>query len=108
MLSKLSVLYVRTTRFFLLMKVGEGAEEAKNSGRLDIFYVHKSSAIFCPVENCGVSPQLFVTWFINFKGLLIYLKHKNHIRDKKIVLEERKNGYYGNPEKDKSKLNWSK
>ena len=32
-----------------------------------------------------------------FTGLLIYFKYKSHIRDKELVLEERKNGYDGNP-----------
>ena len=30
-------------------------------------------------------------------SLLIYFKYNNHIRDKKLVLEERKTRYDGNP-----------
>ena len=59
------------------------------------------SIFFRQAESWG-SPILLISWFINFKRaglspkLLIHLKQNNHIRDKKLVLKERKNWYYEN------------
>ena len=52
------------------------------------------SQYFLSSGKVWVYPALLISWFINFKGAglslrpLTYLKHNNHVRDKKLVLKE--------------------